>query len=262
MEPFAGEGEATKAVFLSDLHLRSMEERNGQTLLRFLVSLESLPMPPDVFLLGDIFDLWVSDNKVFIKRYEPLIKCLKKIKSRGAKIYYFEGNHDMHLAGFWQENLGAEVYIGPRSFEVAGLRIRCEHGDELNREDKAYLRLRAVLRSPALQFLAHTLPGFFWDAFGQRWSRHSRQQSSGTGADETGAPKDREDRIRAVIRAHAERVWEEDPFDLIITGHMHVVDEWTFEKSGKKITSINLGSWLQAPRVLKLSNQGVKWEIL
>lgn len=240
------------AVFLSDVHLKSLNERNGQTLLRFFSFLESQPgTPPTIFLLGDIFDLWVSDHRVFIKRYQPLIDILQRLQLRGAKVIYFEGNHDMHLAPFWEDVLGAEVHVRAESFKIGGVVIRCEHGDEMNLEDLAYIRLRKTLRHPFMEQLAHKLPGFLWDQIGQRWSATSRKYSS---------REDRAERIRQTIRDHAVRVAAQENFDVLISGHMHVMDDWEFTSGGRKVRSINLGSWLQdPPQVLCLEAGQFSW---
>ncbi|HRO66675.1 MAG TPA: UDP-2,3-diacylglucosamine diphosphatase [Pseudobdellovibrionaceae bacterium] len=244
------------AVFLSDLHLKSLEERNGKILLRFLTSLEERPgKPPTIFLLGDIFDLWISGHQVFLRRYETLLASLKRLADRGAQIVYFEGNHDMHLAIYWEKHLGADVRTRPGLFQVGGLRIRCEHGDEINRDDTSYLKLRAFLRHPIMEKMAHVLPGRFLDALGNRWSKHSRKRSSVERAE-------RESRIREMLRRHAETVWEEDPFDAIVSGHMHVKDDWSFEKNRRSVRAINLGSWFETREILILENGRLHWRNL
>lgn len=245
------------AVFLSDLHLTEPEERNGKTLLRFF---HSLAARNDLngfhlFLLGDIFDLWVSDHVVFRRRWRDLLEAIATMRTKGAKVIYFEGNHDMHLAPYWADVLGADVRTNAALFDVAGWRIRCEHGDEINRNDHSYLRLRAFLRSRPLRFLAHNLSGKFWDGFGQRWSRQSRKYSSAE-------RQNHAEKMVALVRDHAARVWEDDPFDLIVTGHVHVRDDWTFEKGGRRVRSINLGSWFEERKVLCLSKDRLEWRDL
>lgn len=252
MEQETSGGTAIDAVFLSDLHLKSVEERNGQTLLRFLVSLDAQSRPPMIFLLGDIFDLWVSGHRVFIDRFRPLLEVLERLSKKGARLVYFEGNHDLHLAPYWEKVLGADVRVGAGSFTVGGFRIRCEHGDEINREDAAYLRLRAFLRHPLLETAAHRLPGRFWDYLGQRASHTSRKYSSPERSSH-------EERLRNLIRSHAQRVWPDDPFDVVISGHMHVKDDWTFEVGGRSVRSINLGSWFGEPEVLVLAGGRLEW---
>lgn len=242
------------AVFLSDLHLTDPKERNGQALLRFLSSLDATEdlRGFHLFLLGDIFDLWVSDHRVFRERWRDLLAVLASLRGKGARVIYFEGNHDMHLAPYWADVLGADVHTSAASFDVAGWRVRCEHGDEINREDVAYLRLRAFLRGHAIRFLAHRLPGKFWDGLGQRLSRQSRKYSSVE-------RQNHRERMIAMVRDHAVRVWEDDPFDLIVSGHLHARDDWSFEKGGRRVRSINLGSWFDEQKVLCLKGDRLEW---
>lgn len=245
-----------EAYFLSDLHLNEMDERNSQKLLRFLTSLaDRCSEQTSIFLLGDVFDLWLSNHEVFLKKWAPLLQALKKLKARGARIIYFEGNHDMHLAPYWRDQLGVEIYVCAKVFQLGPWRVRCEHGDEINRRDLAYLRLRAFVRHPFMEFLAHTLPGKFWNAVGKRLSHESRKHSS--------ADRQRmEDDLRGLIREHARRSWDEDPFDLIVSGHMHVRDDWTFEKGERRVRSINLGSWFDETKILVLNETAAEWRNL
>lgn len=246
-----------EAAFLSDLHLTDPRERNSETLLRFLSSLEGHPEPErmNLVLLGDIFDVWVSGHQVFQRRWGSLLSTLEGLRSRGFRIVYFEGNHDMHLAPYWRDVLGAEIHTGPALLEIGEWRIRCEHGDEINRDDLSYLKLRALLRSSTVEFLAHHLPGKFWDTFGRAWSKESRKYSS----------KEREahqEKMIRIIREHAIHLWDQDPFDLMVSGHVHVRDDWTFERNGRRVRSVNLGTWLDEPVVLLLGKGGLEWRNL
>ena len=62
-----------------------------------------------------------------------------------------------------------------------------------------------------------------------------------------------------MIRRYAETTYETRPFDLIITGHMHIRDDYTFERDGKKIRSVNLGSWFDEPLIFHLTDAGSEW---
>lgn len=241
-----------ETYFLSDLHLKSINERNGQTLLRFLRSLSSQERPFRLFLLGDIFDLWVSGHTVFRKKYAELLIEFEKLKKVGSKIIFFEGNHDMHLHPYWQDVLGAEIFTDAHYFEINGLTIRCEHGDLINLEAKNYLRLRKTLRHPIMQTLSHRLPGEFWVGVGEFFSGLSRRRTKNFSTRN-------EKEIVQLIRDHAHRAYIEKEFDLIISGHMHVLDDFEFQMNQKKIRSINLGSWMQQAQVLKLTDNQLEW---
>jgi len=240
-----------ETYFLSDLHLKSINERNGQILLRFLRSLEKKE-PGRIFFLGDIFDLWVSGHNVFKRKYQDLLKVLESLKSKGHKIYFFEGNHDLHIHPYWRDELGAEVYTDAKIFDIDGLSVRCEHGDLINLQDKAYLRLRRVLRNPWVEKVGHRVPGEFWLGLGNLWSPRSRKKSSRY-------RQTNKSRLVHMIREHAHRAYGESPFDLIISGHMHVEDDFEFQINHKNVRSINLGSWFEEAKVLKIKNQKLEW---
>lgn len=233
--------------FLSDIHLKDVNERNGNTLLRFLFYLNQNPGKHRLFLLGDIFDFWLSDGKVFQQHYQVLIEQISKFKKNGGLVYYFEGNHDFHIDVFWTKYLEIPVYEAAAFFEQDGLKLRLEHGDFINPNDKAYLRYRATVRHPLVEPFGHYLPGWFWKWFGEKTSQKSRKRSSYYASQNS-------EKMIQLIRDYARRVYLENEFDLIVTGHMHFYDDYEFVVNQKKVRSINLGTWLEVPRVLKIEN--------
>lgn len=242
------------AYFLSDIHLKSVNERSGRDLLRFLTSMLQSRNEEEthLFLLGDIFDLWLSDHEVFVRKFLPVIEPIRDLRTQGVKIYFFEGNHDLHIHPYWESQLGVKVYTSAAMFKLGPWKVRCEHGDEINQEDKAYLRLRATLRNSYVEKVGHALPGVFWDKLGGFLSHQSRQYSSGYRIE-------KEKSLVEMIRSHAERVYDDDPFDFIVSGHMHVRDDYEFQRNEKKARSINLGSWFDEPKIFKLTDQGAEW---
>ena len=233
--------------FLSDIHLKGLEERNGQTLLRFLFYLNQNPKQHQIFLLGDIFDFWLSNGRTFVNYYKPLLNEIKKFKDQGGEVYYFEGNHDFHIDVYWTKVLGISVFEKEEYFKIGNLTVRLEHGDFINSEDVAYLKYREFIRRPYIEFFGHFLPGFFWKAVGERLSHKSRRRTANYAIEN-------KQKVQSLIRSYAHKVYAQKPFDLIITGHMHIRDSYTFDVQGKKITSINLGTWLEKPTALKLQN--------
>jgi len=267
-----------------------MQERNGEILLRFLRSLssptdhhkklqansgsesgseseiESKPTASNfhevlklqneksecpqhnLFLLGDIFDIWVSDHTVFVKEYLPLIEEIQMLLQKNFRIIYFEGNHDMHIDRFWTEQLGVEVYDEAAFFKIGNLEIRAEHGDLINLNDEKHLRSRRILRHPVMEFMGHHLPGLFWQWLAKKYSQKSRARS-------THYRQQNQEEIRQMIRDHALKSYSERHFDYIISGHMHVFDDFIFSREGRPIRSINLGSWLEEPRVLQITQK-------
>jgi UDP-2,3-diacylglucosamine pyrophosphatase LpxH len=65
-----------------------------------------------------------------------------------------------------------------------------------------------------------------------------------------------------MIRSYAQRKFAEENFDILVTGHMHIKDEFPFEIEGRKSVSINLGSWFEQPQALLLEEKGYSWKTL
>lgn len=240
-----------KSWFVSDIHLTDLKERNGQTLLRFLFYLNQNPTQHRLFFLGDIFDFWLSDGVAFINHYKELIDQIALLKKNGGEVYYFEGNHDFHVDVFWTRKLQIPVYEVEAFFDLDQKIVRLEHGDFINPNDEKYLKYRALVRHPLIEPIGHILPGFFWKWLGETQSQKSRKRTGHYG-------RNNADEIRQMVRDHAQRVYDQNPFDLIVTGHMHVFDDYTFERDGKPVRSVNLGTWLESPRAMLLENGEVK----
>lgn len=237
-----------RAIFLSDLHLRGAQDERLKLLTERLDQEIAVGSLTHLFLLGDIFDLWVGAHQHFIQEYAPLLSRLAKLRDFGVAIHYFEGNHDLHLAGYWREQLGAQVHVEPQLIDLAGWRVRIEHGDQMNPEDRGYLRLRAFLRTPFMAWAAYALPGAVTETIGRSMSRASRKWTSSV------VMYRDEVQIRKMVLDHTQRVWQDEEFDVLISGHVHVrIDEQihvtSSEKpSGKSVRVINLGCWPGADR--------------
>jgi UDP-2,3-diacylglucosamine hydrolase len=245
-----------KAIFVSDLHLVGPNDPKTKLFAKFLRALREEKVAPvtHLFLVGDIFDLWVGDHDYFSDRFANVVTEIRALVQSGVEVHYFEGNHDLHLEKFWADQLHVDVHTDDATFTLAGQIVRIEHGDQINPDDHGYLFLRALLRSAPVTFLAHALPERFVKLIGERASTASRDYTSNA----KGKPQDE---IRQLIRQHAEAQSHLTDFDLIITGHVHVADDFTFDVGGKKVRSINLGSWFESPpRALVLDSRGLRFE--
>lgn len=236
----------TEAYFLSDIHLKSLDQPDAQVLLGLLEDMGSRIQATHLFLVGDIFDFWLGGHEYFIRKFSPIVNHLRRIVAGGVEVHYFEGNHDLYLRDFWQDHLGIRVHVQPCLFQLGNLRVRVEHGDLLDPADRGYRFLRRLLRTPVIEYAGNRFPGGLLARIGRVASRTSRRYTSQhkTISDE---------RAREAVRSHAERVVHEEPFDLIITGHVHVRDEHEFEVGGRTVRSVNLGSWAGSPCTFRVT---------
>lgn len=250
------------AWFLSDLHLTDIQERRSQVLLRFLSSLVNKDQQiTHLFLLGDIFDLWVGSQDFFAKKFEPIVELILKLKEQGVIIHYVEGNHDVHISKFWHEQ-GIACSVDPvlvslpiksELHPTKKIILQIEHGDLINQQDLTYLKYRKFLRSKPMQWLSNSLPGEIIQWIGERASKESRKHSRILRAEQ-------QESLRQMIRTHAVTMAKKNTFDFIISGHMHIRDEFQFESNNKNVTSINLGSWFDAYKVfqIQIKNENIK----
>ncbi len=240
-----------KAYFLSDLHLKNIQESSSEKLLFFLHSIESGKIQAThLFLVGDIFDLWIERHSYFVDKFQRIVNAISTVVRKGVEVHYFEGNHDLYLSSFWQQDVGVKVHDGPEFFNLGPYRLRVEHGDFMNPQDKGYLFLRKFLRTRPVGFIAKTLPGLAVQKIGDWASQTSGHYTRDTSEEKINHVKD-------FMHTYAQEVIKDRFFDYLITGHTHVRDEFRFAHDGEEVISINLGSWLNdSPQVLKIDEQG------
>ena len=231
--------------FVSDIHLTDVESDKAQILLNFIKELnKKAESEIQLFFVGDIFDLWVHDYNYFTNKFKPIIDELKAFTNQGQKLYYFEGNHDLYLKTFWEKEVKAQVITEEAYFDLNGLKVRVEHGDLSDPEDKGYLFLRAFLRNPFIKFIFTHLPGVFIAWLGKKMSKASRKYTSDI-------KTTTEDVSKAKTIDYAHKCYQLQPFDLMITGHTHVFDDY----QGEHFRSINLGSWFDEPKCLVIDEK-------
>jgi len=243
-----------KAWFISDVHLKAVNENNGNILLNFLKEINAGKYDcTHLFFLGDIFDFWVGDHPYFAEKFAPIIEVISALRKKKIEIIYFEGNHDLHVEKFWQR-LDIPCFIDDQYFQLGKITLRAGHGDLINDKDLAYKRYRSIIRSRPLQLVAQILPAKLFAEAGDAASRWSRKNS-------IVKRRDSEIEMRTMIHEYAKRCFDERPFDIIINGHMHVRDDWSFQVGERKIQSINLGGWLGEPVAFWLDEKQNGWKM-
>lgn len=233
-----------KAYFVSDLHLKSEEKDKAKLFINFLSSIDSTVT--HLVLLGDVFDFWIGRHSYFQKKFPKIIGQLQRIVQMGIQVHYFEGNHDIHLKKFWQDEVGAKVHPEKHVFRFGNLIVRAEHGDLMNPEDKGYLFLRWLLRTKPMEILSYQIPGQIVGWIGERSSQVSRVYTDRITRDYT-------QKVIDFTRTYAMQECQKEEFDLIITGHTHIKDDFEFTLGDRKRRSVNLGSWLDQPKFFSVT---------
>jgi UDP-2,3-diacylglucosamine hydrolase len=239
------------AYFVSDLHIAAPDDPRATLFVRFLKDLRGGQNASHLILMGDIFDLWIAAHGYFIHKYQIITDEIVRLRDEGVEIHYFEGNHDLYLRRYWGDEIGLTVHEGPAYMELGHQTVRVEHGDQMDPEDRGYRFLRWFLRTPPLKFLIPRLPGRLIVALGKKSSATSRVYTSES------KTITRDETIKK-IRTHAEKVYDEMPFNLLISGHVHVRDQYLVQDGQIAFKSVNLGSWLDAPCYYRIDETGGK----
>ena len=111
------------AVFIADAHYT--DERTG--LVGLLASFQASP-PPQVFLMGDIFDLHIGPFPYLHRRNQPLIEQIEALAAT-CEVWYFEGNHDFLLEGCLSGVHYVPLGGQPMIFRFGDEQIALAHGD-------------------------------------------------------------------------------------------------------------------------------------
>ncbi len=214
-------------VFASDVHLSNPKDERYKAFKAWLVLVSKNKEISKVFLMGDIFDLWLGDRKHFISKYQDIVDILLEI-SKSKEVHIFEGNHDFQMGSFWSKK-GIRVHKSFYEFSDDNGKWLLTHGDLIDLEDKNYLLLRKFFRSFFIRFLIKFLPGFILSLIG----------SSINTTDKKSPLKDAE-LFKRNWRKWTESLKSRRDFDIFVCGHYHFRTD--LETSDYR--ALNLGSWL------------------
>jgi UDP-2,3-diacylglucosamine hydrolase len=144
-----------KIYFASDNHLGA--PTRAQSLPRekkFVKWLDTVKKDASaIFLLGDLFDFWFEYKRVVPKGFTRTLGKLVELSDSGIPIYYFVGNHDLWMNGYFEEELNISVFHKPQEYTFNDSTFLIGHGDGLGPGDKGYKRMKRVFTNPFSKWL-------------------------------------------------------------------------------------------------------------
>jgi UDP-2,3-diacylglucosamine hydrolase len=162
--------------FISDLHLSDQMPRTVAALAAHLAN-----TPADaVFVLGDLFEVWVGDD-ARTRPFERHVVDLLAQASTRRQLAFMQGNRDFLLGSAMLRDCGFTGLPDPTVFDAWGQRIVLTHGDVLCLADAPYQAFRAMVRSADWQgeFLARPLDERLAIAAEIRHASQTRRQFDG-----------------------------------------------------------------------------------
>lgn len=162
-----------KTVFVADSHLKGLDDPCQASVAGFIDGLSGI----DTFvILGDFFENWPGENAVGLAQYQPVLRSLVRLKERGVKIVYVEGNHDFFMGRFFTQTLGAQVCSDVYEATIDGRCIYAVHGDAISMT-LIYRFWRGFLRSRLCRLIVRAMgPDIAW-SLGIKMSHKSRRYS-------------------------------------------------------------------------------------
>lgn len=231
-----------KIYFASDNHLGApTKEQSLPREKKFVAWLDGIKQDAAaIFLLGDLFDFWFEYKKVVPKGFTRTLGKLAEISDSGIPIYYFVGNHDLWMNGYFEEELNIPVYHKPQefTFEMVAERSRSTffigHGDGLGPGDKGFKRMKKVFTNPVTKWFFRWLHPDLGVKLAQYMSVKNRLISGDEDIKFLG--EDNEWLVQYCKHKEAEK-----HRDFYVFGHRHLPLEIDINNTSKYI---NLGDWI------------------
>jgi UDP-2,3-diacylglucosamine hydrolase len=236
-------------LFISDLHI-SVEK--PEIIRRFLLFLENrAPEASAVYILGDLFDVWVGDDDPTPPN-NKIRKQLKQLTGSGTKVYLQQGNRDFLLGNKFCEDTGVTLIDDFIVIDLCGIPTLLTHGDLLCTDDLPYQAFRA--KSHTQEWKNHVLSKpLLLRLLMARWYRfrsyfHKRN-------------KTRE--IMDVNQDTVIKVMRDHNCLRLIHGHTHRPDLHHFEIHGQPAQRFVLAAWSKnVAEVLCWNCTGYKIEVI
>ncbi len=228
--------EGKKIYFASDNHLGApTPEKSFPREQKFIRWLDVVKKDAAaIFLLGDLFDFWFEYKTVVPKGFTRTLGKLAEITDSGIPVYYFVGNHDLWMDGYFEEELNIPVYHSPKEFTFNDSTFFIGHGDGLGPDDKGYKRMKKVFTSSISKWFYRWLH----PDIGVRLAQYLSVKNKLISGDEdvTYLGEDNEWLVR-----YCKRKLESKHRDYFIFGHRHLPMEIDLNGVSKYT---NLGDWI------------------
>lgn len=188
-----------------------------------------------IFLMGDLFDFWFEYKTVVPKGFTRTLGKLAEITDSGIPIYFFAGNHDLWMDGYFEEELNIPVYHKPQEYTFNNKTFLIGHGDGLGPGDNGYKRMKKVFKNPIFKWLFKWLHPDIGVRIAQYMSVKNKLISGDDDAKFLGENNE-------WLVQYCKRKLEDKHRDYFVFGHRHLPLEINLNENSKYV---NLGDWIQ-----------------
>ncbi|MFV0539712.1 MAG: UDP-2,3-diacylglucosamine diphosphatase [Aestuariibaculum sp.] len=226
-----------KVYFASDNHLGAPTQADSRLReKKFVAWLDEIKHDAAaVFLLGDLFDFWFEYKTVVPKGFTRTLGKLAEIRDSGIPIYFFVGNHDLWMNGYFEDELNIPVYHQPQEFTFNNKTFFIGHGDGLGPGDKGYKRMKKVFTNRFSKWLFRWLHPDIGVRLAQHLSVKNKLISGNDDAKFMGEKGE-------WLIQYSKKKLKEKHYDYFVFGHRHLPLDIDLGNHSKYI---NLGDWIQ-----------------
>jgi len=225
-----------KVFFASDQHFgaptRALSLPREQRFLAWLNEIQ--PQAAALFLVGDLFDFWFEYKEVVPKGFVRILGKLAEFRDQGIPIYFFVGNHDLWMDGYFEQELNIPVFYDNQEFLLADSLFLIGHGDGKGPGDKGYKRMKKVFTHPFSKWLYRWLHPDIGMKLAQYLSVKNKLISGE--ADVLFLGPDQEWLIQ-----YTKRKIETKPYNFLVFGHRHLP---LYYPLNDQSVYVNLGDWI------------------
>ena len=237
------------SIFVSDLHLSPERPRINQVFFDFAG--HTAAQAESVYILGDLFELWVGDDDLADAFNASVADALHRLSSRGVALYFMHGNRDVLVGQAFAARCGAKLMSDPTLLDLHGTRTLVMHGDTLCTDDIEYQKFRVYAHDPGNQrrFLSQPIAARRAQMLGMRAGSEKHKQ--GTSAE-----------IMDVAQAAVEQVLREHGYPRLIHGHTHRPARHLHTVDGRSCERWVLNDWYTRGGYLRCDSAGCRAELL
>lgn len=230
---------------ISDLHLDGAHPATLQALRHYLARTRA----DAVFILGDLFEVWVGDDAIHEPgSFEGQVCALLREAAARRPTFFMHGNRDFLIGEGFAHATGIALLADPTVLVLGGARWLLSHGDALCLQDLPYQAFRRTVRDADWQarWLAQPLAERRAQARGMRSESEARQHAMSSHADVDGPAALawlRAARAPALVHGHTHRPADHN----LSPGRVrHVLSDWDTDHAPPRA------------EVLRLSREGAR----
>ncbi len=231
-----------RAWFVSDLHL---DPDHPEITKQFIELLDKCDKSvEDLFILGDLFELWIGDDdhSPFL---EEILRHMQNASQRGTRMHIMRGNRDFLIGPAFIKKSGCRLLGDEEIIDVFGTPVLIMHGDTLCTADTAYLRARKWAHNQWIQRLFLLLPLSLRKKIAAKARAASKEHTSNT-----------EPSIMDVTQEEVARKMSQHHVQTLIHGHTHRPDIHHFLIKDQTHTRIVLPAWHDGGSVFEWRENG------